>query len=1001
MNAAVDALAQFLFTRFKHDLAAYCKLETVYDAHSLITETGGLLTMIEVDGIRTMPGEDDTLRIFTTAIQEIGSGFTNGDHTIQVVFESDPDRARNEIERHARPMRRTAERLQMAIDDVLDDYFDTVASFCSRERCWMIVETHPTMLDRATLKKSLNNRIRYMQEQKIPFLTMAQNPFRLVPEIVTPHETFVSAIENELGAAGVSLQAVDVLQALFEIRKSIDPEFTDEDWRASIPAADVLVPGLATKEIKSRLPIRHGTGPANECSHVWNPPLARQLVPRALDCSPDSEFISSDPVRIGTLWYAPVVMEVGPTDPSTFLKLFRRIPGDVPWRISYEIRPGGLAEKWFSKLVTSIFGWMGQTNQKIRAALRGLAAVERDNGVVVGFRFSAVTWATNPRELARRHSALARGLQGWGHCDVTDNIGDPVSGVFATVPAFYAENPAPSMAAPLVDVVHMMPLTRPASPWKTGTVLYRTPDGKPYPMGVASPQQTAWVDLYFAPMGAGKSVLMNTINLMSSLVPGLEEIPWLAVIDVGPSSSGVANLLKESLPPSRKHLVEYFKLHMTPDCAINPFDTQLGCRKPAPLEREFLVNFLALLMTPEGETSPYQMAAKMAGVLVDEIYEKYSDKKEAKYYEEHLNPQVDAALAAINFRRNDHTTWWNVTDALFMAERIHEATLAQRYAVPVLQDLMGVVHAPAILDLFAESADNAVEAGNGQTLVAAFATVISSTIREFPVLSGATRFDIGDARVVVMDLDDVARDRGRRAAVMYMLARFVATRNFYLMPAMADLAPECYRQFHLRRARETKEQRKALVYDEFHRTAGIKALREQVQIDMREGRKWNIRVALASQDINDFDPVMIKLAFSIYILRPSNQMEIRQLCELFGLSEIAAARMERDLTAPGPAGASFLAVFFTVKGRYVQILTNTIGPITRWALTTTAEEMGLRNRLYERLTPTRARRVLARLYPTGAQREIEERRRAMESDDSRLLDTMADEIVDAAHRLGL
>ena len=47
-----------------------------------------------------------------------------------------------------------------------------------------------------------------------------------------------------------------------------------------------------------------------------------------------------------------------------------------------------------------------------------------------------------------------------------------------------------------------------------------------------------------------------------------------------------------------------------------------------------------------------------------------------------------------------------------------------------------------------------------------------------------TSFDIGDARVVSLDLDEVAKSGGdaadRQTSVMYMLARYVLARHYYL-----------------------------------------------------------------------------------------------------------------------------------------------------------------------------------------------------------------------------
>ena len=44
---------------------------------------------------------------------------------------------------------------------------------------------------------------------------------------------------------------------------------------------------------------------------------------------------------------------------------------------------------------------------------------------------------------------------------------------------------------------------------------------------------------------------------------------------------------------------------------------------------------------------------------------------------------VDGILEEIGFVRDPHTTWWEVTDALFIAGFTHEAMLAQRHAMPV------------------------------------------------------------------------------------------------------------------------------------------------------------------------------------------------------------------------------------------------------------------------------------------------------------------------------
>ncbi len=105
--------------------------------------------------------------------------------------------------------------------------------------------------------------------------------------------------------------------------------------------------------------------------------------------------------------------------------------------------------------------------------------------------------------------------------------------------------------------------------------------------------------------------------------------------------------------------------------------------------------------------------------------------------------------------------------------------LAQRYAMPLIADAASICRTPAIEDLYGK-----VTAPTGESLINAFSRMMSGAVREYPILSRVTSFDIGDARVVSLDLDEVAKSGGdaadRQTAVMYMLARYVLARHYYL-----------------------------------------------------------------------------------------------------------------------------------------------------------------------------------------------------------------------------
>jgi intracellular multiplication protein IcmB len=576
-------------------------------------------------------------------------------------------------------------------------------------------------------------------------------------------------------------------------------------------------------------------------------------------------------------------------------------------------------------------------------------------------------------------------------------------GIASSILGYSATSVATPSVAPLSDVVHMLPFTRPASAWTHGALLLRSPDGKPWPYQPGSAQQTTWIDLMYARPGSGKSVLSNAINLALCLSGGIMRFPRIAVVDIGPSSSGLISLLKEALPPEEKHLVAYHRLRMTPDYSINPFDTQLGCRYPTAQERGFLVNFITLLSTPLGAERPYDGISDMAGLVVDELYKYLADDGKPHPYTKGIDLLVDDILSEIGFVLDERTTWWEVTDALFLAGFPHQAMLAQRFTTPLLADAAAICRSQVVEDLYGQ-----VKAPTGEPLIQAFSRMISSAVREYPILSNVSQFDIGDARVVSLDLDEVAKSGGdaaeRQTAVMYMLARYTMARHYYLTEDVLNDMPDSYREYHKKRISEIREDAKRIVYDEFHRTSKARAVRDQVILDMREGRKWNVQIALISQSLDDFDPVMVEFATSIFIMDAGPEQAIKRSTEIFGLSETARAALKTRVHGPRAGGATFLAQFATKNGMNTQLLTSTLGPIELWSFSTTAEDARVRNKLYLKIGPAEARRVLANLFPSGSVKSLIEARLAalkeqhgvIEEDNAlSMTDQLLQEILDA------
>jgi intracellular multiplication protein IcmB len=793
-----------------------------------------------------------------------------------------------------------------------------------------------------------------------------------------------------MGALSIACELLEVHEALRAVRKSIDPEFTGPDWRPVLPG--------------DKVPVHEARPAANELSGLMYPPVARQVFPR------DAMAMDLRTIRVGDRIYTPIFIDLFPQEIKTFIALFSRtLATQVPWRMSFLIQSGGLAGIGFKAMMAAILSWSASHNALVHDSVTLLRNLETNSDdAIVKLQVSFATWAPegNLRLLRTRSAELAKAIEGWGTCEVSEVCGDVFAGVASSTLGFSATSVATPSLAPLTDVVYMLPFTRPASSWEHGALLLRSPDGKPWPYQPGSAQQTTWIDLMYARPGSGKSVLSNALNLALCLSGGIMRLPRIAIVDIGPSSSGLISLLKEALPPEDRHLVAYHRLRMTPDYSINPFDTQLGSRRPTAQERGFLVNFITLLATPLGAERPYDGVSDMAGLVVDELYKYLTDDAKPHPYTKGIDLLVDDILGEIGFVMDERTTWWEVTDALFLAGFPHEALLAQRFAMPLLADAAAICRTQVVEDLYGQ-----VKAPTGEPLIQAFSRMISSAVREYPILSNVSQFDIGDARVVSLDLDEVAKSGGdaaeRQTAVMYMLARYTLGRHYYLTEDVLADFPEAYREYHRKRISEIREDAKRIVYDEFHRTSKARAVRDQVILDMREGRKWNVQIALISQSLDDFDPVMVEFATSVFIMDAGPEQAIKRSTEIFGLSETARVALKTRVHGPRAGGATFLAQFSTKSGINTQLLTSTLGPVELWSFSTTAEDARIRNRLYEKLGPAEARRVLANLFPAGSIKSLVETRLATmkehdgvieEANNLSIADQLLQEILDAYSR---
>ncbi|MDE2030067.1 MAG: type IV secretion protein IcmB [Alphaproteobacteria bacterium] len=977
-----------LMMSLRQPVESFIQLETADDRITLVASDGSLVSLVKMFGARQIIGDTEYAWIIDQATLKLGSRFDRPGYAMQVYFMRDPSTVDQDIERVMKSNRSAARAMELDVGDLLNERRRHLARFMAHEEIYLALWTRPSVLTPAELSAALKQR----GKKKWAVASDAQFPMQALEALRSRHKSYVSSIASALEEIGMKIEVLSTHEALAAVRSSLYPQLGHEDWRANLPGDPVL----------PRAP-QHGR---NDASDLLWPPLRRQI------CTGDAAVTSPSTVRIGSLLWGGVDMTLAPAEPSPFPQLLARlIDNDVPFRMSFLIESAGVQGSSFRAFAAGVLGFTNQVNKQIRESLLALQKLSQSEPVVK-MRVSLATYAPqNDRKLIEsRVGALTQAVEAWGYCQASSAGGDPLEVVLSSALGIACASTAPPVVLPFHEAVKLLPWQRASSPFQEGSVIFRTADGRMWPYQSGSNLTSLWFDLIFAQPGAGKSVLMNALNLGTILSAGTARLPYVAVLDIGPSSAGLISLIRDALPLERRHEALHFKLRMTPDYAINPFDTQLGCRYPLPEERAYLTELITLLCTPPGQMESYDGMTQLVGLCIDEMYRWRDDSganTEPRPYLVRIETDVDEAIAKYDIHLPTDPYWWDVVDALFEKGAHHEAMLAQRHAAPTLVDAVTAARRPQIRALLEETQIGA----SAESVIHAFERMIASAVREFPILASVTRYDIGGARVVAVDLQDVApqgdANADRQTAIMYMLARHAMVRSWWLGPDMLRSVPEKYRTYHEARIRDIRETPKRICFDEFHRTSKTTAVRAQVIRDVREGRKWGVQIVLASQLLDDFTKDMVDLATGVWICGTAvSDRAIADTAERFGLSDTARWVMRYRLTGPRATGAPVLLLLSTNEGRYEQHLVNTLGPIELWALSTSVEDVMLRNTLYTALGAPGARQLLARFFPGGSARSEVRRRVVLRTEKGEVesgamavvVQEIAQEIINQAHK---
>lgn len=971
----------------------------------LVAEDNSMVSIIGINGCMKMIGDDEFEEIVDRLLTALRTPLTKKCHAIQFVFDYDPYEAKRSIERQFMPLYNSTKNLGLGgIASVLKDNQDKITAFCANEQIMIAVWTRPQALSPSELKTARKE----LKKSVAPVLETSSSQGRKVTieRMREEHRSVVKILANAFASLQFDARILSSADAIRIMRKMVAKNSTSDTWMPRLwPSPEE---GRSEQEPKKPTPKKHvlptimakQPGASTEAmDNLFPPSIAQQIWP----CN--AQIVGKKYVEIDGYLYAPIIMERPPVDVKPFNVLYQLLRLGIPWRCSFLVKGGGLSSQFLKSIASQILYFTSDQNKQFNNAYRQVHEASIKNEVDVTFQATFTTWVNcsdykDPIKEARRRSAqLSTAIQSWGSCDTSEMTGDPLLAFTCTLPGCIPSSPAPAAVAPLVDVLDMLPLFRPCSPWKSTDLPLRTPDGKYMPVGLMSSEQASWNEIIFAAMGQGKSFFLNTLNLHFFIRPQ-SKLPRVTLIDIGVSGSGLVSLLHASLPTNMRHLAVYAKLKNSKDTAINPFDTPLGVEFPFPNQMNFIVNLISLLCTPLDRDAPYDGVTGMVIEAVKEAYKLHAPKGEhPKRYYPHMDNEITKKLEETRYPVNARTTWWDIVEHLFNVNEHNLAVKAQAYAMPVISDIISAFSSPKI-----KSTYECITIGNSsETVPAACRRYLAQAMDEYPILSNPTKFTLGTAYVIVLDLQDVTAKGGassnRKTAIMYMVARHVGASHFFYTSDDLANVPEMYRPYHKPLFESMANAPKRLCYDELHRASSndennplMKQLVTDLTTTSRETRKHNLSICLSSQQLDDFAPALVNLSTNIYILGADNAQQAEYIGEKFGLSKIARLTLRR-ISRPTTAGANFLAVYRTSKGESLNYLTNTTGSRSRWSFSTTAEDMRVRNKLYQKFGGYLALETLSQQYPGGTIKdELERRRLNITATDGEMAEDIEDEI---------
>lgn len=941
----IDTFYSMYSKGIKSALSDYSSFETALDNNIIISENGECYSLLKLNGALSELTSSEFSDTANELNKRLTAFFKDDSHTVQFVYRSTPDND-FDLTRRFKPIHRVAADLQLDIADLLDSRQKLIANKSKNINIYVLIGTVSGDSKDVVSEERKDS----SSKRSKMFLDVdSQSVFSEIISITNKHNSFLGAISSIFKSSGISVAVADSGLAINIIRGMFNEKLTHPTWRPSMPG----------KILNLRMP-ENPNIPDDDVSELLWSKVSTQIFPSGI------EHVKRNICNISGVYYYSIEVTIPPQTIMVFSELVNSIPDNISTHFSISMFGGGQDLFSMKKMLSAFGAAISSQNRAINDSFNVLTEMNNFHGEsMVSWKMSALVWADSYNKVKIDGDSVVGALQTWGSPMVIPARIGSIQGLMNAMPIGASTTSSGMAIAPLYSALKMLPIETTFCPWANGSCTFLTQSKTPYYFQTGSSIQTTWNDIIFATPGSGKSVLMNYLNFSTILTPGNTQIPYIGIVDIGFSSKGLIELVKNSLPSNKRHLAIYHQLENNAESCINIFDTQLGLREPTSVEEAFIVNFITLLLTPPGKKSPFDTASAIATLVVREMYSLFSDNGNmVRNYEEYLNEEIDDFMSHNGIWVNESTTWWEIVDRIYEMGNIPMAKLAQRYAVPRLQECISVLRqSETINDMYGK-----ILLPSQESVISAFSRSITEAIAKYKLLSGVTSISFDSARIISLDLQKVAlqgnAESQHQSAVMYLVSRYIIGKNFFIDSETIEKSPEQYKSYHGDIISSIKSVKKRICFDEFHRTSGIESIENQVVRDMREGRKWNIQIALASQMLDDFSKNICDIASCTYIM--SGGHTYASISNKFNLSAAATNHVKSALTGPSSSGTPFVFIANTRKGRVTQLLNFMATSSELWAFNTNAEDFEIKEMVTSKLGFQHGIRALANSFPGGS-----------------------------------